>query len=253
MTRATTSLDAFDPLELLRSLAERGSTGLFSVTRPDGEFGAWLEGGRVRHLGFGAERGAAALARLLGDPSGHFHFEAGLRHPEPTLDASLDELLMEALGRLPAGEPKFGGPARLTSPERMAGLNWTPAQREVLGQIRAGRPLSELAQDPEARALIVRLSRMGLIAPRSSRVARLTVAVTRGGGSAALVDALILRRWQEGLPKRLAHVAVRRGDGTVVSLPVGTEPGLGPRLLLPPDLLLRAGLRVGESVLVQPG
>lgn len=249
----TTSLDPFDPLELLRLLAGRGSTGVFSVTHPGGTFELWLAGGRVQDVRFGAERGAAALARLLHDPAGHFHFEAGLSCPEPTLDASLDELVLWALDRLPAEGPKFGGPAQLTSPERVAGLNWTPAQREVLRQIGAGRPLAELAQDPDARRLIVKLSRMGLLAPRTVRTARLTVGVTREGGGTARVDAQIYRRWQEGVARRLTQVAVRREDGTVVALPVQPDLNLGPRLLLPPELLLRTGLRGGESVLVKPG
>src|SRR3712207_1855716 len=97
MTQSTTSLDPFDPLELLRLLAERGSTGVFAVTHPDGLFQLWLEGGRVQHLHFGTERGAAALARLLSDPVGQFHFESGLRCADPTLDTLLDELVLEAL------------------------------------------------------------------------------------------------------------------------------------------------------------
>lgn len=127
-----TSLDAFDLLELLRLLAGRGSMGVFTVTHLDGLFELWLEGGRVRHVQFGEARGAAALAQLLRDPAGHFHFEAGLTLPGPTLDAPLDELVLEALDALPGEEPGFGGPAQLTSPERVAGLNWTSGQREVL-------------------------------------------------------------------------------------------------------------------------
>ncbi|GBF03905.1 hypothetical protein DAERI_010077 [Deinococcus aerius] len=253
MTQSTTSLDPFDPLELLRLLAERGSTGIFVVTHPAGLFQVWLEEGRVQHLHFGAERGAAALARLLGDPAGQFHFEAGLRCPDPTLDALLDELVLEALDALPGGTLKFEGPAQFTSPERIARLNWTPAEREVLRQIRGGRPLADLAEDPEARRLILKLCRMRLLAPRAARVARLTVGVSRQGAGAALVDLQIHGRWQSGAARPLTQVAVRREDGSVVTLPVRGEPGLGPRLLLPPELLVHTGLRGGESVLVRPG
>lgn len=53
--------------------------------------------------------------------------------------------------------------------------------------------------------------------------------------------------------RALTQVAVRREDGTVVTLAVRDGPDLGPRLLLPPELLVHTGLRAGESVLVRPG
>ncbi|EYB68381.1 hypothetical protein DEIPH_ctg025orf0269 [Deinococcus phoenicis] len=262
--RPTTSLDAFDLLELLRLLAERGRSGVFQVDHPDGQFQLWLEGGRVRHLHFGGHwgeaRGAAALARLLATPTGRFHFEEGHRHPCPGLDTNLDETVLEALEALPPGELKFGGPARITSPERVARLGWTEGQRDVLRQIAAGRPLADLAQEPNAWRLIVQLSRLRLLVPRRPRIARLTVAVLRADRdrreepetAVARIDDLIFHRWQDELGRPLTQVAVRDPSGKVVTLPVRGRAELGPRLLLPPERLLSARLRAGDSVQVQP-
>ncbi|GAA5514658.1 hypothetical protein Dcar01_03414 [Deinococcus carri] len=251
---STTDLTAFDPAELLHLLAERGRTGVFRVAQPAGEVQVWLEGGRVRHLRAGSLRGPEVLAHLLREPVGRFHFEEGFTHPAPDLDAHLDELLLEALDTLPEAEPRFGGPARIASPERVARLGWTERQRELLRQIEAGRPLAELARQPGARPLLAKLTRLRLVVPRSLRVARLTVGVTheRAAGGAVSVDALILARWQNDLARLPGEVRVRNTAGRVVTLPVQGREGIGPRLLLTPELLLRVGLRGGESVQVRP-
>lgn len=252
MTKSSSNLETFDFLELLSLLAGQGRTGALRVERPDGSFQAWLERGRVRHLEFGAERGAAALARLLRDPLGRFGFDEGLRHPAPTLDLSVEEVALEALGALPVPELPFGGPARITSPGRLAGVRWTLQEQDLLGQVEAGRPLAELAGDGEARRLLAGLARLGLLARREARVARLTVGVTREVTGVAVLDGTIWERWRDDLARHFAHVAVRGPGGEVTTLPVRGGTQLGALLLVPPELLLRAGLRAGESVLVRP-
>ncbi|WP_102124994.1 DUF4388 domain-containing protein [Deinococcus planocerae] len=252
MTQSSASLETFDFLELLSLLAGQGRTGALRVERHDGAFQAWLEGGRVRHLGCGPDRGAAALVRVLREPRGRFHFDEGLRHPGPGLDASVDEVALEALAALPVPELPFPGPARVTAPERLARLRWTLQEQDLLGQVEAGRPLSELAGSPEARRLLAGLVRLGLLARREVRVARLTVSVTREVTGVAVVDGLIWERWREDLARHVAHVAIRAPSGGVVTLPVRPGPNLSTHLLVPPEVLLRAGLRAGESVLVRP-
>ncbi|BDP41879.1 hypothetical protein DAETH_18480 [Deinococcus aetherius] len=252
MTQSSANLETFDFLELLVLLAGQGRTGALRVERPDGTFQAWLEGGRLRHLGFGERQGAAALVHLLREPRGRFGFDEGLRHLGPGLDLSVDEVALEALTALPVPELPFGGPARVTSPERLARLRMTLREQALLGQIERGRPLSELAGDPAARGLIAGLVRLGLLARREVRVARLTVTVTREVTGVAVLDGVIWDRWRDDLGRPFAHVAVRAPAGAVVTLPVRGGASLGAQLLVPPEVLLRAGWRAGESVLVRP-
>ncbi|MEF2277751.1 DUF4388 domain-containing protein [Deinococcus sp. YIM 134068] len=248
----TTNLETFDPIELLSLLGGQGRTGALRVEHPEGTFQVWLERGHVRHLRFGPELGAAALVRLLRDPRGRFHFDEGLTHPGARLDVGVDELIVEALGALPIPELEFGGPARVTSPERVAAMRWSLPEQSLLRQIEAGRPLAELAGDAPARRLIATLLRLGLLARRETRLARLTVTLTREVHGTAVVDGTIWDRWREGSARHVSHIAVRDAAGQVVTLPVRGGANLGVRLLLPPELLLRSRLRAGESVLVRP-
>ncbi|WP_216319228.1 DUF4388 domain-containing protein [Deinococcus aestuarii] len=252
MTQPSANLETFDFLGLLALLAGQGRTGALRVERPDGTFQAWLEEGRLRHLSFGGQQGAAALVRLLRDPRGRFGFDEGLRHPAPGPGLSVDEVALEALRELPPPELPFGGPARVTSPGRLAGLRWTLQEQRLLGQIEQGRPLSEVAVDPAARGLVASLVRLGLLARREVRVARLTVTVTREVTGVAVLDGVIWERWRDDLGRHFAQVAVRGPGGAVATLPVRGGVSLGAQLLVPPELLLRAGWRAGESVLVRP-
>lgn len=252
MTHTTASLETFDFLQLLYLLSDQGRTGVLTVHRPDGPFQAFLEGARVRHLQFAAQTGVPALVRLLLDPRGRFQFDEGVVHPRALLDVALDDVALEALGALPEAELPYGGPARITSPERVARMRWSLQEQALLQQIETQQPVAALSQDPDARRLLQKLHRLGLIAPRKSRVARLSVAVTREVRGVALVDELILKRWKEDLRRPPQSVAVRTDDGQVHLLPVRGGANLVNALHLTPELLMRTGLRAGDSVLVRP-
>ncbi|PTA66997.1 DUF4388 domain-containing protein [Deinococcus arcticus] len=252
MTKSTTSLETFDFLELLYLLTEQRRSGVLHVERADGQFQAWLAGGRVRHLQFGDDLGVPALVRLLQAPQGRFHFDEGLTHPQPRMDALLDEVALEALEALPVQDLPFDGPARITSPERVSRMRWGLKELDILQQIEAQQPISDLARDPDAKRLLLKLLRIGLLAPRKSRVARLTVTVTRQVRDVALVDELIFRRWKEDIVRHPQSVAIRTDGGQVYTLPIRTASNLTTQLMVPPELLMRTGLRAGDSVLVKP-
>ncbi|MBZ9750685.1 DUF4388 domain-containing protein [Deinococcus sp. HMF7604] len=252
MPKSTTSLDTFDFLELLYMLSEQVRTGLLQVDRPDGQFQAWLEQGRVRHLQFGDDLGVPALVRLLQEPQGRFHFDEGLSHPQPRMDASLDEVSLEALEALPVQDLPFDGPARITSPQRVERMRWGLKELDILQQLEAQQPVGDLIRDPDAKRLLLKLYRIGLIVPRKSRVARLTVTVTRQVRDVALVDELIFRRWKEDIVRHPQSVAIRTEAGQVYTLPVRMASNLTTQLMVPPELLMRTGLRAGDSVLVKP-
>ena len=189
----TTSLDAFDLLELLLMLSGQGKTGLMQV-EPTGAGAApfllWLAAGRVQAVTYGPLRGAAALARMLGAPQGQFVFEPGLRVPAPDLDVSLDDLTWQALDAVALPAPDFSGPGRLTALERVAALACSPEERMVLRRLEAQEPVGEVAGDPLGARVVAKLVRLGLLAPRRTRVARLTLGVTRQVRGAAVLDAV---------------------------------------------------------------
>ncbi|MDP9764408.1 DUF4388 domain-containing protein [Deinococcus enclensis] len=251
----TTSLDAFDLLELLLMLAGQGKTGLMQV-EPAGAGAApfllWLAAGRVQAVTYGPLRGAAALARMLGAPQGQFVFEPGLRVPTPDLDVSLDDLTWQALDAVALPAPDFSGPGRLTAPERVAALACSPEERMVLRRLEAQEPVGEVAGDPLGARVVAKLVRLGLLAPRRTRVARLTLGVTRQVRGAAVLDETILERWRVSGGGPVRQVAVRLDDGQVLVFPVRGGPDVGNALLLPPEVLVRHALRAGLSVLARP-
>ncbi|NTY01779.1 DUF4388 domain-containing protein [Deinococcus sp. JMULE3] len=252
MTKSTASLETFDFLELLYLLAEQGRSGVLYVFRPDGQFQAWLEGGRVRHLQLGQDQGVPALVRLMRDPIGRFHFDEGVTHPNPRLDASLDEVTLEALEALPVQDLPFEGPARITSPERVRRMRWSLKELDVLKMIDAQKPVKDLVDDPDVKRMLLKLFRIGLLVPRRSRTARLVVTITRQVRDVVLVDEVIFRRWKEDIVRHPQFVAVRSDTGQVFSLPVRVGSNLTTQLMIPPELLMRTTLRAGESVLVKP-
>ncbi len=251
MTPSTSSLSTFDFLELLMMLAASRRTGVLRVYR-DEEFEAWLQDGQVMHLEFGEIQGVAALSELLRDPRGRFNFEEGLLHPHPKMDANIEAVAMEALAQLPPPDLLFQGPAKITSPERVKRMPWTLRQQDVLREVEAGTPLVELTQDPQALQMLSRLARLGLLAARKSRMARLTVAVTREVSGVAVIDEAIVRRWQGDLGRHVSHVALRDTSNVVHTFRIRSSATAGTQLMLPPEILLRTRLRVGDPVLVQP-
>lgn len=251
MPNTTLNLDHFNFLELLQLLAAGGKTGVLSVTRGAETFECALEAGRVRELKMGARRGNLALVALLSDPRGQFHFDEGRRAAAPSLDASMDEVALEALAALPEQPLPFDGPGKLAT-ERLDQMTWTVAEQRVLDRIEAQQPLAEVARDPEARRLISRLDRLGLLRPRRSRTARLTVTLAQGVRGVVVVDSAIVRRWSGDLGRPPAQLAVRDDAGQTYTFALRMAPDLGHQLQVPTELLMRTGLRAGMSVLVKP-
>ncbi|GHF31372.1 hypothetical protein HNQ07_000584 [Deinococcus metalli] len=252
MTHTSASLDTFDFLELLYLLTDQGRSGVLTVFRPDGQFQAWIENGTVRQLEFGRERGTKALVMLMSDPRGRFQFDEGITHPNPLMEAPLDEVTLEVLELLPPSPLGFDGPARFTSRERLNRLRWTLREQNILRLVDAQRPVSEISEDPEARRLLEKLHRIGLLTSRKSRVARLTVTVTREVRGVVLVDDLIFKRWKEDMVRHPQSIAVRADSGEVYTLPVRSGSNLAALLMVPAELLMRTGLHAGDSVLVRP-
>ena len=248
----TTSLETFDPLELLFMLGRSQRTGTLRVVRSAGDLLVTLRQGRVQRVQLNELSGPAALAAVVADPRGHFAFEDD-PPPRGPLDLSVEALALAALRELPTPELPFDGPARLAEGVSEASLQLAERERQALAPVLAGTPLGRLGAGSEARALAARLLRLGLLVQRKARVARLTLALDRRPARAASLDEKILARWTEDTGSPVRKVAVRTDAGQVVSLAVQAQPGLGTSLLLPREWLMQHGLRSGESVLVRPG
>lgn len=252
--RTTTAgnLEHFDLLQLLTMLAQNAKSGVLTVQQREEQFEAWLLEGRVRHLQFGKLHGVLALAALLKQSGGQFQFDEGRPCPAPTMNESVDSVALSALGNLPEAPMPFAGPARFTAPERIEAVEWPEADQRVLERIQQQTPMRELWQEARARKLVSRLLRLGLIKERKSRVARLTIAITREVRGVAVVDELILKRWKEDLARQPETLALRDDSGQTYTFVLRGGPGIGTRLLLPPDLIMQTPLRAGESVLAKP-
>ncbi len=250
---ASNALETFDIIELLALLGSGKKTGALRIYRDQDVFTLWLDAGRVRHMDGAGLQGPAALAAVLSDPRGRFHFETGEAAPQPSLDQSHDAFTYQALTLLEPPELKFPGAGRLEPPERFAELPLSLYEQEVLRGVAEGQLLAELARTPQASALLGRLGRLRLITERRTRVARLVVQVTRHGSGSAVVDETIYRRWRDAVGNHIERVQVRdERSGKVHQLPVSAVPGVGPSLRLPPELLIHTGLRAGDAVLVRP-
>lgn len=248
------ALETFDFIELLSMLAKGGKTGALHVERDRREFSLYLQGGRVRQMEGGDLSGPAAMAEILRDPRGRFHFESGEKAPAPDLDLAHETFAMEALKLLPPPPLKFSGIGRLDAPEHFAELGLSLYEHEVVAGVGAGQPLSELARHPDAAALLGRLQRLRLITERKTRVARLTVQITQQVSGVVVVDDTIYKRWRDSEAAPIKGVQLRHeASGKVHQLPVRPAPNIGSVILLPPELMIRTGLKAGESVLVRPG
>ena len=255
------NLADFDALQLLLLLAQGKRTGVLRVQRLDTLFRCWLEEGRVRRVSLQYSRGSVsdrdlegtdALVALLREPSGHFQFDEGVRGSYRPLNSSFDVLAYAALRELPAPELPFPGPARLTDAERLARLPLSLHEHQVLDRIAAQVPLSDLADDPEAAAVAARLARLGLLRQRRLRTARLLVEVTHEVAGVVLVDTMIVDRWQQDLKRLPQFVGVRDDGGKSYRFPLRGHPEVGALIYIPPDVLTKTRLQVGESVLAKP-
>ena len=248
----TQALEDFDFAELIAMLARGGKTGAMHLNRDGQPFVLWLAGGRVRQMSGPEVEGEAALIEVLEDPRGRFHFEDAESAPAPDRDVSWEAFALTALKLIPPPPLKFSGAALLKNPQILDELELSMLEREVIRGVQEGHPLSDLARSFEAAAFLGRLSRLRIITERKTRVARLTVQMTQQISGVVLVDELIFRRWRDAVGSHIDKVQVRTSSGQVHPLPLRAAAGLGGVIQVPPDVLMRCGLRVGDAVQVRP-
>ncbi len=254
------SLSNFDLLHLLTVLATAQQTGALRVERdapkpalPTQQFSIWLSKGRVvQAQGPYNLSGTAALAELLRGQGGQFYFQSGELAPAPTFNLSTDEFGYQALLLLPPPELTFGGALRVVSIDRLDELDLTELQLELLENLDLSMPLVDAADTPEAQHFVARLLRLGLLTRRRLRVAHMVVQLTFDTIDQGFIDDAIYQTWCKARSEKIAHAEMRLSSGQEYLLPVAPRKNLGASLLLPPDVLIRTGLSVGEAVLLRP-
>ena len=249
----TQALEDFDFVELVYMLARGGKTGAMHLNRDGQAFALWLRAGRVRQMSGPEVEGEAALIDVLEDPRGRFLFEEAESAPAPDRDVSWEAFALSALKLIPPPPLKFSGAALIKEPQVFDDLELSMLEREVIRGVQEGHPLSELARTHEASALLGRLGRLRLITERKTRVARLTVQMTQQISGVVLVDELIFRRWRDAAGSHIDRVQIRsERSGQVHPAALRAVAGLGSVLQVPPDVMMRCGLRVGDAVQVRP-
>ncbi|AFZ68854.1 DUF4388 domain-containing protein [Deinococcus peraridilitoris] len=244
------SLQDYDVVELLVTLAASKRSGWFEVHHPKGLFRLAMHQGRPSQAWLGGARNEAALALLLSDQRGGFVFRPGDAAPGEA--GSLYQWLLSALRLLPVPELIFDGAAKWNAAVPSGEVTLSRFEKLALTRLSEGATLGGLAGDPTLQASAARLARLGLLIPRTVRVARLTLSVWHGGGREAVIDERVVQAWENQLGVFSGKVIFRTQDARVMTLPVNTAPGLGVQLLLSPQAMVLHELRGGETVLVRP-
>lgn len=257
------TLAGFDLLHLLGVLAAAGQSGVLDIERPQAagpvgtqaaqNFAITLRGGRVVSAqGPYNLTGPAVLAELLRRPEGTFLFRSvAFAADEPQESAvSTDSFGYQALLLLPPPPLPFAGAARLVSIERLTELGLTPQEAELLEDLDLGMPLRDAADTPQAQAFVARLHKLGLLARRKLRVARLVVRLSQGPD--CLIDDDIYQAWCRIKGENITHAEMRLDTGGDYLLAVTPRKKLGAAVALSAEVLLRTGLRVGQAVLMRP-
>src|SRR5690606_29080727 len=195
-----------------------------------------------------------------------------------TIEVGTENLVLAAMrrldevdrGRAPRQEGAYGGltvsrdavpavPDAVPGEQREFALN--AEELALMSQVDGQRTITRIAinlgRDPdELRVVCERLVRTGVLKlqHRRARTARLVtrLANRRLPPGTVGVDAGILSAWEKALGASVVEVACRRSGGGVTLFPVKALEGIGPYLELTRDALVRADLRVNETLLVRP-
>ncbi|NLG07648.1 MAG: DUF4388 domain-containing protein [Deinococcales bacterium] len=274
----TGTLGLFSLVDLFQLLSAARRTGRLTVEHPVGRARIYFDRGKAVHAEFGELTGTDAVYTLFADERGAFEFRLGLPSPANTIEVGTENLVLEAMrrldevdrGRAPRQEGAYGGltvsrdavpavPDAVPGEQREFALN--AEELALMSQVDGQRTITRIAinlgRDPdELRVVCERLVRTGVLKlqHRRARTARLVtrLANRRLPPGTVGVDAGILSAWEKALGASVVEVACRRSGGGVTLFPVKALEGIGPYLELTRDALVRADLRVNETLLVRP-
>lgn len=278
MGAVTGTLGLFSLVDLFQLLASARRTGRLVVEHPVSSARIYFDKGQAVHAEFGELVGADAVYTLFADERGSFEFRVGLPSPATSIEVGTENLVLEAMRRLDevnrgmSPQVGGGGPGMTVQPDAVPAMPTTlPGERRefalnaeelaVMSQVDGHRTVTRIAlnlgrDSGEVRVICERLVRTGVLRlqNRRARTARLVTRLARKRLSARRVgvDASILDAWSKALGTTVNEVACRRDNGEVLLFEVVPMEGIGPFIELSRDTLVRANLRVDQTLLVRP-
>lgn len=265
------SLELFSLTDIVQLLAGAHKTGRLVVATPAGSTGLlYFERGRPIHASYLGLEGPPAVGRLFEEERGDFVFEGGVTSPARSITVGADSLLIDALRQLDERRRKAATGAaestivpRIIDTAKLASLSLGDQETAILafvdGRTHAGA-IARRTRLPgeQVLACLKRMASLGLLelSAEAARVRALrgVIAVARGrsSGQAAEVDERVLDSWSRTLGRPVNRVTISRTDGKVFDFDVRGTDGLGSRVRLAPDALVKADLAAGATVLVRP-
>lgn len=278
MVSVTGTLGLFSLVDLFQLLASARRTGRLVVEHPVSSARIYFDKGQAVHAEFGELVGEDAVYTLFADERGSFEFRLGLPSPASTIAVGTENLVLEAMRRLDevnrgmGPQDGSGGHSMTVQPDAVPAMPTAlpGEQREfalnadelaVMSQVDGHRTVTRIAlnlgkDSGDVRLICERLVRTGVLKlqNRRARTARLVTRLARKrlAPRRVGVDGSILDAWSNALGARVKEVACRRDNGEVLLFAVTRVEGLGPFIELSRDTLVRANLRVDQTLLVRP-
>ncbi|MCL5964444.1 MAG: DUF4388 domain-containing protein [Deinococcus sp.] len=243
------------PIDILQLLSKRQHTGVFRVEQGE----VFLSGGQPVHASYKGSSGDDAFFQILRLKEGSFEFVSGETTSEKTLDGSLENYLLHALGYLESHAEVGPFDSALLDPGAdMAQAKDLPRQASLLMKL-LQKPATALelalASGLEAEEVFQHLGQLAdrklvRISPRTPQPVKLKVELREEAGSAALVDARIYSGWRSQYgPFQQVEVRLANQSRRINVEPVARA---GVFLYLSAEALLFHNLHVGQEVLVWP-
>lgn len=264
----TGTLGLFSLVDLFQLLASSARTGRLTVDHPKAKARVYFDKGQIVHASFGETEGEEAVYALFGDERGSFEFQVGISASEKTVNASTENLMLEAIRRLDESHrdddvmiPDESVPVFTGNTQSSSTLSLEPQEVELLKYMDGMHTIAEIAEKTQTEAndiktMTARLVRVGVLKLRDKkpRTARLVTRLERDKLSTGTVgvDKNILGQWGNILGETPAQVACRFPDGRVLMFKAKAVDEAGPYIMFSMETLAIVDVPVNVALLVKP-
>ncbi|MCA9838920.1 MAG: DUF4388 domain-containing protein [Trueperaceae bacterium] len=263
----TGTLGLFSLVDLFQLLASSARTGRLTIDHPRAKARVYFDKGQIVHASFGEVEGEEAVYELFGDERGSFEFQVGISASQKTVNASTENLMLEAIRRLDEHNrdddvmipdeavPVFTGNAQSSS------LSLEPHEVELLKFMDGMHTIFEISEktrtEPnDIKKVISRLVKVGVLKVRDKkpRTARLVTRLERDRLNTGTVgvDKNILGQWGNILGETPEQVACRFPDGRVLMFKAKPVEEAGPYIMFSMETLAIVDVPVNVALLVKP-